>query len=125
MNDQVSDASSCACVSGSGENNPPVASMRSLIADSGLQNGHPLSTSIRKDMQRKGKGAKSDKPFRIHPLPGLLDHRDFSRVKIVSGRCDICHEGAAVFRCMEKQIGVCEVCYGKMVREWNDRNGIH
>lgn len=76
-------------------------------------------------MQRKGKGVKSEKPFRIDPLPGLLDHRDFIRVKVVSDHCDICHKDAAVFRCVEKQIGVCEGCYGKMVREWNDRNGIH
>lgn len=125
MNDLVSDASSCACVSGSGENKSPAGSLRSLIADSGLQNGHSISTSIRKDVQRKGKGVKSEKPFRIDPLPGLLDHREFVRVKVVSGRCDICHKGAAVFRSAEKQIGVCEGCYAKMVRGWNDRNGIH
>jgi hypothetical protein len=76
-------------------------------------------------MQRKGKGAKSDKPFRIHPLPGLLDHLGFVRVKVVSGRCDICHEGAAVFRSAEKQIGVCEGCYAKMVRKWNSNHGVY
>lgn len=125
MNDLVSDASSCACVSGSCENKSPAGSLKSLIADSGLQNGPSISTSLRKDVQRKGKGGKNGKPFCINPLPGLLDHRDFVRVKVVSSRCDVCHVGAAVFRCAEKQIGVCEGCYGKMVREWNDRNGIH
>jgi hypothetical protein len=125
MNDLVSDASSCACVTGSGENKSPAGSLRSLIADSGLQNGHSISTSLRKDVQRKGKYGKIEKPFRIDPLPGLLDHRDFIRVKVVSGRCNICHKDAAFFRCAEKQIGVCEGCYRKMVREWNDRNGIH
>ncbi|OPZ41563.1 MAG: hypothetical protein BWY93_02256 [Euryarchaeota archaeon ADurb.BinA087] len=125
MKDRVSDSPPCACVSGSGENKSPAGSMRPLIADSGLQSGHSICTSIRKDMQRKGKGRKSEKPFRIDPLPGLLDHRDFIKVKVVSDHCDICHKDAAVFRCVEKQIGVCEGCYGKMVREWNDRNGIH
>jgi hypothetical protein len=124
MNVLVSDASSCACVSGSSENKSPVGALRPLIANSGLQNGRPIYTSLRKDVQRKGKHAKSEKPYRIDPLPGLLDHRDFVRIKMVSGRCDICHEAAAVFRSAENQIGVCEGCYGKMVRGWNKRKGI-
>jgi hypothetical protein len=124
MNDQLSDASSCACVSGSGENKSPAGSLRSLIADSGLQNGHSISTSLRNNVQSKGKSVKSKKPFRVDPLPGLLDHRDFIRVKVVSGRCDICHKDEAVFRSTEKQIGVCERCYAKMVREWNGENGV-
>jgi hypothetical protein len=124
MNDQLSDASSCACVSGSGENKSPAGSLRTLIADSGLHNDHSISTSLRKDVQRKGKCGKTEKPFRIDPLPGLLDHRDFKRIKVVSGRCDVCNEGAAVFRSVEKQIGVCEGCYTKMVREWNVNNGV-
>jgi len=98
--------------------------MRALIADSGLQNVHSISTSLRKDVQRKEKGVKSGKPFRVDPLPGLLDHRDFVRVKVVSGRCDICQEGVAVFRCAEKNVGVCENCYARMVREWNEQSGI-
>jgi len=124
MNDLVSDASSCACVSGSGENKLHAGSLRCLITDSGMQHGHSISTNIRKDMQRKGKGVKSEKPFRIDPLPGLLDHRDFIRVKVVSSKCDICHEGAAVFRCREKNVGVCDGCYARMVREWNLRAGV-
>jgi hypothetical protein len=75
-------------------------------------------------MQRREKGAKSEKPFRIDPLPGLLDHRDFVRVKIPQNRCDICQEGIAVFRCAEKHVEVCEGCYAKMVREWNEKAGI-
>jgi len=125
INREMGDDTSCACVPRCGENKSPAGAFNSSIARSGLQNGSLISTSLRKDVQRKGKGGKNGKPFRINPLPGLLDHRDFVRVKVVSSRCDICHEGAAVFRCAEKQIGVCEGCYGKMVREWNDRNGIH
>ncbi|MGV8088025.1 MAG: hypothetical protein ACP5NU_03065 [Methanomicrobiales archaeon] len=124
IHDRASDASSCACVSGKGENKSHTGSLRALIADSGLKNGPPISTSIRKDLQRKGKCAKREKPFRIDPLPGLLDHRDFVRVKVVSSRCDICHEGAAVFRCQEKNISVCESCYAKIMRGWNEQNGV-
>jgi len=125
MNDLVSDASSCACVSGSGENKSPAGSMRSPLALSDLQKCSLISTSLRKDVQRTGKGVKSGKPFRVEPLPGLLDHRDFIRIKVVSGRCDICHEGAAVFRCAEKQIGVCEGCYARMVQKWNEMKGLN
>ena len=124
MNREMGDDTSCACVPGSGENKSPAGLMRSLIADSGLQNGSLISTSLRKDVQRKGKGVKNGKPFRINPLPGLLDHRDFVRVKVVSSRCDVCHEGAAVFRCVEKNVGVCESCYARMVREWNEQKGV-
>ena len=123
-NREMVDDASCACVPGCVENKSPAGSFGSLIVNSGLQNGSPISTSMRKDMQKKGKGVKNGKPFRIDPLPGLLDHRDFVRVKVVSGHCDICHEGAAVFRCAEKQIGVCEGCYAKMVRKWNEKSGI-
>jgi len=119
MNDQVNDASSCACVSGSCENKSPARSMRFLIADSGLQHASSISTGIRKDLQTKGKGVRSEKPFRIDLLPGLLDHRDFTMVKVVSGRCDVYYKGAAVFRCVEKNVGICEICYAKIVREWN------
>lgn len=124
MHDRASDTSSRACISGKGENKLHAGSLRSLIADSGLQNGHSISTSLRKDVQRKGKDAKSGKPFRINPLPGLLDHRDFVRVKVVSSRCDVCHVKAAVFRCAEKNVGVCENCYARMVSEWNEQSGI-
>jgi len=125
MDREKGDDVPCACVPGCGGNTLSAGAFKSPIARSGLQNGSLISTSLRKDVQRKEKGGKNGRPFRIDPLPGLLDHRDFKRVKVVSGRCDVCHKGAAVFRCAEKQIGVCEGCYGKMVREWNDRNGIH
>ena len=121
---ETSGGSSCACVPGSGENTSPACAQKSLIPRSALQNSSSLSTSLRKDMQRREKGAKSEKPFRIDPLPGLLDHRDFVRVKIPQNRCDICQEGIAVFRCAEKHVEVCEGCYAKMVREWNEKAGI-
>ena len=120
----TSEGSSCACVPGSGENASPARAQKSLISRSGLHNGSPLSTGLRKDMQRREKGAKSEKPFRMDPLPGLLDHRDFVRVKIPMNRCDICRERIAVFRCAEKQVEVCEGCYARMVREWNEKTGI-
>lgn len=74
----------------------------------------------RKDSQCHGKNIYSG----INPLPGLLDHRDFKRVKIPSSKCDICHEGNAEFRSKEKQIGICERCYTKLVRDWNERMGV-
>ncbi|MDD3091865.1 MAG: hypothetical protein PHG80_09565 [Methanoregulaceae archaeon] len=118
-------ASSCACVTGDGENQTPCSVIGSPIAGSRLQNSSSFSTGFCKDVQRKAISAKGKKPFRINPLPGLLDHRDFKRVKVVSGRCDICHEGSAIFRCAEKDVTVCERCYARMVREWNEEKGVN
>jgi len=123
-NRDMGDDAFCVCGPGSGENKSPAGAFKSPIAISGLQKGSLISTSLRKDVQRKGKGGKNGKPFRIDPLPGVLDHREFVRVKVVSSRCDVCHVGAAVFRCAEKQIGVCGGCYAKMAREWNEGRGV-
>ena len=60
----------------------------------------------------------------IDPLPGVLDHREFERVNVPSSKCDVCHEGSAVFWCREKRVGICEGCYTKLVREWNGGNGV-
>lgn len=74
---------------------------------------------------RKGsQGHGKDTGSGITPLPGLLDHRDFKRVKVPSSKCDICHEGTAEFRCREKQTGICERCYSKLIREWNGMMGV-
>jgi hypothetical protein len=117
-------ASSCACVPGDGENQTPGSVTGSPIAGSRPQNASSFSTGFCKDVQRRTTGAKGKKPFQINPLPGLLDHGDFKRVKVVSGRCDICHEGSAVFRCAEKDVSVCEGCYARMMREWNEEKGV-
>ncbi|MCX6701039.1 MAG: hypothetical protein NTV68_14165 [Methanomicrobiales archaeon] len=71
-----------------------------------------------KVLQRGGKTAN------VSPLPGLLDHREFERVKKAWSTCDVCHGGAAVFRCKDAQVGICERCYTKLVREWNEGNGV-
>jgi hypothetical protein len=124
MDSERSDASSCARDSVPGENEAYNKALSSPIARSGLQNSYLLSTGICKDMQKRITGVNGQKPFRVDPLPGLLDHRDFKRVRVVSSNCDICHEGSAVFRCAEKQVSVCEGCYARMVREWNEEKGI-
>ena len=74
-----------------------------------------VTTKIRKEVAKTAK---------VSPLPGLLDHREFERVKVPWAKCDICHGGAAVFRCKEKHMGICEGCYSKMVREWNAGEGV-
>lgn len=124
MDSEIGDASSCACISAAGENVAYDSVSRSLIANSGLQNCSSFSTGIRKDMQKRITGVKGQKPFRVDPIPGLLDHHDFKRVRVVSSKCDICHEGSAIFRCAEKQVSVCEGCYARMVREWNEEKGV-
>jgi hypothetical protein len=67
---------------------------------------------------------KARRPARVQPLPGVLDHRTFSRTKVELGRCDICGTGKAVYRSREVQAKVCEGCYARLVREWNGREGV-
>ena len=50
-------------------------------------------------------------------MPGLLDHRDFIRVKVVSGRCNICNEEQRSSG-VEKQLGSVRVLH-ENGREWN------
>ena len=67
---------------------------------------------------------KARRPRKAQPLPGVLDHRTFSRTKVDLGRCDVCGTGKAVYRSREAQTKVCEGCYTRMVREWNGRVGV-
>ncbi len=54
---------------------------------------------------------------KVRPLPGVLDHRDFERVTKELGKCSLCGEGKAVFSSKEMRIGICEGCYGRLLRE--------
>ncbi|MCK8519070.1 hypothetical protein [Methanoculleus sp. 7T] len=68
--------------------------------------------------------SKAKRPAKVRPLPGVLDHRGFERVKTELGRCDICKTGKAVYRSREARAKVCEGCYARLVREWNRGEGI-
>jgi len=65
--------------------------------------------------QRQGK---------VTPISGLLDHREFARTTVQLGRCDICDKAAAAYRCIEKQVNICNGCYARLMRGWNQKNGI-
>ncbi|MBT0734096.1 hypothetical protein KH990_12125 [Methanoculleus bourgensis] len=54
----------------------------------------------------------------------MLDPGTFARVKVELGRCDICDSGKAVYRSREAQVGICEGCYARLVREGNAREGV-
>jgi len=113
-----------ACLPESGENSTGKPVTRSHSGGPELLNGSSDFTDKRKVMQKSATGERRATPFRVEPLPGLLDHREFTKVKFSSGRCDICRQNAAVYRCAEKQVGVCERCYARMVREWNGGKGV-
>ncbi|NLA39096.1 MAG: hypothetical protein GX882_06915 [Methanomicrobiales archaeon] len=57
-------------------------------------------------------------------LPGVLDHRTFSRVRVDLGRCDICNTKRAVYRSQEAQAGICEGRYARLVKEENAKAGV-
>ena len=67
---------------------------------------------------------KAAKRSRVQPLPGVLDHRTFTRTKVELGRCDICGEKRAVYRSREGRTSICDQCYARLVREWNGRAGV-
>ena len=67
---------------------------------------------------------KAKQPGKVQPLPGVLDHRTFERVKSEIGRCDVCGAKKAVYRSREAQTKICEGCYARLVREWNCREGV-
>jgi len=60
----------------------------------------------------------------VLPLPGVLDHRAFERVSVDIGRCRICDTGKAVYRSRSDQTCICEGCYARLVREWNQKEGM-
>ena len=67
---------------------------------------------------------RAAKRSRVQPLPGVLDHRTFTRTKVELGRCDICGEKRAVYRSRETRTSICDQCYARLVREWNGRAGV-
>ncbi|MDD2255366.1 MAG: hypothetical protein PHZ18_12110, partial [Methanoculleus sp.] len=58
-------------------------------------------TTLKRDARRG--------PMPQEPLSGVLDHREFLRVKVELGRCDLCDTGKAVYRSREAQTSLCEV----------------
>jgi hypothetical protein len=58
------------------------------------------------------------------PIPGILETRDFTRVKFSQGKCDICGGNEAVYRSASKNTNCCEKCYGRLVREGNRAEGV-
>ena len=62
--------------------------------------------------------------MKVQSLPGVLDHRTFSRVSVDLGRCDVSGEKRAVYRSREARTNTCEPCYTRLVREWNGREGV-
>jgi len=57
-------------------------------------------------------------------LPGVLDHAEFVRVTTDLGRCTGCGKGRAVFRSSDGRALLCERCYARVVRAWNEGRGI-
>ena len=67
---------------------------------------------------------KAKRPAKVQPLPGVLDHRTFERVKTELGRCDVCGAKKAIYRSREVQTNICDQCYARLVREWNRGEGV-
>ncbi|WOX56778.1 hypothetical protein [Methanoculleus receptaculi] len=94
--------------------------------------GRPTS-SVRRDsdeylcyacFSRARRARAPAKPRVVQPLPGVLDHRGFERVKAEIGRCDLCGAAKAVYRSPEARTNLCEGCYARLVRDWNREAGV-
>jgi hypothetical protein len=55
------------------------------------------------------------------PLPGLFEYRDFERLRVTNGKCDVCKVNPGVFRDEKTRTYLCEVCYGRLVRDTNGK----
>jgi len=54
------------------------------------------------------------------PLPGVLDSREFRKVDpALFGRCDVCAVQPVAYRDENTHTSLCQVCYGRLVREGN------
>ena len=95
--------------------------------------GSRPTSSVRRDsdeylcyacFSRARRARAARKPGVVQPLPGVLDHRGFERVKTEMGRCDLCGAAKAVYRSREARTNICEGCYARLVRDWNREEGV-
>ena len=112
-------ASGCAggCDIRDAENDPMISPLRGDNPNR-PPSTHPLNFStfrkLLKTAERKGPTT----------LPGVLDHREFTRTKTDLGRCSVCDEGRAVFRSRDGRALLCEGCYARLVQTWNEKKGL-
>ena len=112
-------ASGCAggCDIRDAENDPLISPLRGDNPNR-PPSTHPLNFStfrkLLKTAERKGPTT----------LPGVLDHREFTRTKTDLGRCSVCDEGRAVFRSRDGRALLCEGCYARLVQTWNEKKGL-
>ena len=92
-----------------GENQDPTPSRRPLSCDT-------RRNVLKRDEKREALPQTS--------LPGVLDHREFTRVGTDLGRCDVCAGGRAVHRSGDGRVVLCEGCFARLVREWNGGKGV-
>ncbi|QYZ79472.1 hypothetical protein E2N92_08550 [Methanofollis formosanus] len=56
---------------------------------------------------------------KVLPLAGVLDRREFTRVRTDLGRCDGGNEGKAVYCSGDGWGKLCDRSYAREVRAWN------
>jgi hypothetical protein len=69
--------------------------------------------------ETKPAGKNAREATGIIPLPGLFDYRDFDRLRVPNGKCDVCSVNPGVFRNEKTRTYLCEICYGRLVRDAN------
>ncbi len=116
----VVSGSLCACETHNAGTDPGIPASRGENLNPAPFSRHPAGIAGCTPLKRCARrGAMPQEP-----LSGVLDPREFLRVKVEIGRCDLCDTGKAVYRSREARTSLCEGCYARLVREGNAREGV-
>ena len=110
----------CACETYNAGTDPGIPALRGGNLNQTPSGRHPAGIAGCTPLKRCARRG----PMPQEPLSGVLDPREFLRVKVELGRCDLCDAGKAVYRSREARTSLCEGCYARLVREGNAREGV-
>ncbi len=102
----------------------PNSVIHGLIGDSIPNRRIELCRADCKAVQSCAKLHKTTGTGATLPLPAILDHQDFRRSTVSLGHCTLCGKGAAVYHSDSQRASVCEGCYARLMREWNQSEGV-
>ncbi|TAJ43622.1 hypothetical protein [Methanofollis fontis] len=110
----------CGCEPRNDESDPPISAEHGERRERAAHLG-PLADAAPRNPLKNGGSAER---ILQDPLPGVLEHAEFTRVSTDLGRCTLCGEGRAVFVSEDRRTRLCEGCYARLVRAWNVQKGI-
>jgi hypothetical protein len=110
----------CGCEPRNGGSDLPMSAGRGEKPERAAQFGYLADAAPRNPLETGGSAER----IRQEPLPGVLEHTEFTQTRTDLGRCSVCNEGRAVFRSADGRALLCERCYARLVRAWNAAKGV-